>query len=204
MITKLIFFCAIMALLEMDTTYFGQFLIGRPAVAGAVAGVLTGDFFTCLQLGLFTELVYLDFIPIGSVVPPSGCVSVACAAMMLHYFGLPAPFAFFAGIACGIVFSFVDKYLRRARAKILHKAERKIYDGKTTAGAVILKSLLMQYGAVFIFVLGALFLAGPVFSAFLQKMPQNVITAFNFSYFIVPWMGLAVLFVSFGQKPRAD
>lgn len=201
---ELIIYCAIIAFMELDTTYLGQVLISRPVVVGSLLGFVTGDFFLGLQIGIFTELIYLDFMPIGGVVPPSGAISAGVAILMAHFFLMDIYFAFFVGILSGIVFSFIDKYMRKYRAGLLPSVEKDIIDGKTTSGMVLLQSLTLQYLVILSFLVVTLTVAGPGFNAISADIPEKLHIAFKFSYFVVPWVGLSVLFISFSSKPKAD
>ena len=201
---ELLLFCAVLALLEMDTTYIGQFLISRPIIVGGVLGLLTGDFYLGLQLGVFTELIYLDFIPIGGVVPPSGAISAGSGVLMAYFFGVPIYFAFFIGILSGIAFSFIERRIRRHRGIILRAAEAAITGGKLSPGRLIAESLIFQYLCIFTFLLVLLTVAGPALAFISFDIPEKVHIAFKFSYFIAPWMGMAVLFISFSTKPKTD
>ena len=201
---ELLLFCALVALLELDTTYIGQFMFSRPIIVGSVLGYLTGNFFLGLQLGVFTELIYLDFIPIGGVVPPSGAVSAGIGALMAYFFGLPAYFAFFMGIISGILFAFIEKRLRIMRARLLRGVEIKIMAGKLTPGLLMAQSILFQFLVVFTFLLIMLTIIGPLAAYCGAAAPQKVRIAFQFSYFVVPWIGLAVMFISFSTKPKTD
>ena len=60
MLLSLTGFCALIALIELDTTYVGQFLISRPFFVGTILGALTGNLFLGLQVGIFTELIFID------------------------------------------------------------------------------------------------------------------------------------------------
>lgn len=201
---SLLIYCSALALLELDTTYFGQFLLSRPVVVGSVIGFLTGDFFLGLQLGIFTELIYLDFIPIGGIVPPSGAISAGVGTIMAHFFNMDIYFAFFVGIVSGILFSFVEKKVRRYRSSILPKIARLLIDGKTTPGMVMFQSIVFQYLTVFTFLILTITIIGPLFAFISHDIPEKLHIAFKFSYFVVPWVGLSVLFISFSTKPKAD
>ena len=201
---ELMLFCALLAAFELDTTYMGQFMLSRPLIVGGVFGYLTGNLFLGLQIGVFTELIYLDFNPIGGVVPPSGAISAGAAVLMAHFFGLPAYFAFFAGIICGILFSFVEKRIRIMRAHVLRRAEAALIDGALSPAALMAQSLLFQFLAVFGFLLIMFTLAGPLAAYGAFAAPEKMRIAFQFSYFVVPWMGLAMMFISFSTKPKTD
>ena len=204
MVLTLIGFCALVALLELDTTYVGQLLISRPFVVGAVLGVLTGDLFLGLQVGIFTELIYIDYLPIGGVVPPSGAITVAIAILMNHFFGMNIYFAFFAGIVCGQIFSFVEKFLRKKRGDLLDSIESRLIDCEITPANVIFKSIITEFVFVFVFLILAICALGPLFNYLHNDISEKIHMAFKFAYYIVPWVGLCGLFLSFSTKPKED
>ncbi len=201
---ELLLICVVLAFLELDTTYLGQVLISRPTIVGSVIGFLSGDFFLGLQLGIFTELIYLDFMPIGGVVPPSGAISSGVAVIMARFFEMDIYFAFFVGIIAGIAFSFLEKELRRLRTKLLPSVERNLKESKTTSGAIMFQSLLLQFLSIYAFLIVCISLVGPAFGSISARIPENMHIAFKFSYFVVPWIGLAGLLLLFGAKPKAD
>ncbi|MGH7535587.1 MAG: PTS sugar transporter subunit IIC, partial [Gemmatimonadales bacterium] len=69
-------------LVGLDLVSVPQAMISRPMVAGAVAGVLTGDLEAGLRVGLLFELFALDVLPIGAVrYPDYGPATVAATAL---------------------------------------------------------------------------------------------------------------------------
>ena len=202
--SELLLLCAVLALMELDTTYIGQFLISRPLVVGSVMGLLTGNLFLGLQIGLFTELIYLDFIPIGGIVPPSGAISAGLGVLVAYFFAAPVYFAFFVGILGGAAFSIIEKRLRRFRSRLLRGAEARILAGSLSPGMLIFESLVFQYLCIFAFLIMALTIGGPLAAYISSAMPPKAHIAFQFSYFVVPWMGLVLLFISFSTKPKTD
>ena len=228
---ELVIACLVLALLEMDTTYLGQFLFSRPACTGAIMGFICGDFFIGLQLGIFTELLFIDFAPIGGVVPPSGAICSGIAVMLAAYFGMPAHISFFIGLLASLAFTRVEKRLRKYRSVILPRIEKYLINGllfeadpnqeiqtnqlQTNAGEenqtpimlspikLIMQSFFMEYLVVFFFVLVITALLGPVFFHFKDFIPPTLDVAFSFSYFLVPWIGLSMLFISFSTKQES-
>ena len=65
------------ALLELDAVQAGQFLLSRPAIVGPLLGWLNGCAAEGARLGILIELIYIDFIPVGGVIPPNGAVAAA-------------------------------------------------------------------------------------------------------------------------------
>ncbi len=65
----------------LDLVSVGQFMIARPIVAGAVAGVILGDPLAGGTVGAVLELFALDVLPVGGVrYPDYGVGAVAAAA----------------------------------------------------------------------------------------------------------------------------
>ena len=204
MILQLAGFCVLIALLELDTTYVGQFLISRPLFIGTIIGALTGNLFLGLQVGIFTELIYIDYMPIGGSIPPSGTITAALTLLMNYFFKMDIYFAFFVGIVCGQMFAFLERYLRNKRGKILEKIEKKLVEMKTTPGKIIFNSILTEFIAVFVFVALSMIVFGPLFAYLHQDISEKVHVAFKFAYYVVPWVGLCGLLLSFSTKPKED
>lgn len=204
MILSLVGLCALVALLELDTTYVGQLLISRPFIVGAVLGALTGNLFLGLQVGIFTELIYIDYLPIGGVVPPSGAITAAVAILMNHFFGMNIYFAFFVGIVCGQIFSFVEKFLHKKRSALLEKFEDKLINAEITPKNAIIKSILTEFMVAFGFLIISMAAFGPIFDSIHDCIPEKIHSAFKFAYYVVPWIGLCGLFLSFSKKPKED
>ena len=201
---ELISACAILALLEMDTTYLGQFLFSRPTCVGAVMGYFCGDFFLGLQLGVFTELLFIDFVPIGGVIPPSGALCAGFGVLFCTYFHTEVYFSFFIGLMLAMLFTLVEKFLRKYRSRILPSVEKQLIEGSLSPVRLIIQSFLFEYLAVFLFILTMTTLFGPSLFYLHNHITQSLHVAFKFSYFLVPWIGLSMLFISFSTKPRVE
>ena len=201
---ELVIACAVLALLEMDTTYLGQFLFSRPTCTGAIIGYLCGDFFLGLQLGVFTELLFIDFLPVGGVVPPSGAICAGLGVILSSYFKMDIYFSFFAGLMLSLLFTNVEKRLRKFRSVLLPEIERQLAEQTLTPIKLIVQSFLLEYMAIFIFILLMTTLFGPAFVFIDEHIPQTIHIAFRFSYFLVPWIGLSMLFISFSTKPKVE
>ncbi|MDR0645781.1 MAG: PTS sugar transporter subunit IIC [Elusimicrobiota bacterium] len=201
---EIFLFSALLALFEMDTTYVGQFLISRASVVGGVFGFLTGNLFFGLQIGIFTELLFADYNPIGGAVPPSGALSAGIAVLTMHFFGVDAYIAFFAGVLSGFIFSFIDKNIRRLKSEIQQKFHAKIINGTFAPKQIIASGLFFQYCCALTFVFVIITLLGPFIVLALASAPQKLLSAFAFSYFMAPWIGLVSLFMSFSPKQEAD
>lgn len=204
MLLYLVGFCALVALIDLDTTYIGQLLISRPLFIGAILGALTGNLFLGVQIGIFTELIYIDYLPIGGVVPPSGTITTSIALLMNYFFKMDIYFAFFVGIICGQIFAFVEKYVRNKRAKMLEEIEKDLCEIKISPAKIIIRNLGMEFVVVFVFLFLSMIVFGPLFNYMQEDISEKVHTAFKFAYYIIPWVGLCGLLLSFSTKPKED
>ena len=191
--------CALGAFLELDTTYAFQFLLSRGIIAGPLLSLVTGDLLTGLQVGVFSELVFIDFNPLGGVLPPSavGCCVVTLA---LHAMGIPVCFAFFIGVLGSAFFSFMERSMRLGRCGWLVYQEQKIVKNPGQLKWTIFVSLAQAFllslvGFVFLSSVG-----GWVMKHLLPFIPERVYLVSSLAYMAVPWIGLSTLISSFSLK----
>ncbi len=90
-------------LLALDETSFGQFMVSRPIVAGALAGWVLGDPMSGFLVGGILECVYLPRLHVGGALFPDGVpATVTAAAVYAQAPGAGAlAVALVAGLAIG-------------------------------------------------------------------------------------------------------
>lgn len=199
MTPEILVLCALGAFLELDTTYAFQFLLSRGIIAGPLLSLVTGDWLTGLQVGVFTELVFIDVSPLGGVLPPSavGCCTVTLA---LHAMGVPLCFAFFIGVLGGAFFSFMERSMRLGRCGWLVYQEKKIIKNPshlnwTMAVSLAQAFLLSLVGFVFLSTI-----SGWIMVRLLPFIPERMIQVSSIAYMAVPWIGLTTLVSNFNLK----
>ena len=199
MTLQILMMCVLGAFLELDTTYAFQFLLSRGIIAGPLLSLVTGDLMTGVQVGVFTELIFIDSNPLGGVLPPSavGCCTVTLA---LHAMGVPLCFAFFAGVLGGGFFSFMERSMRLGRCGWLVYQEQKIARKPAQLNWTIFVSLAQSLlfslvGFVFICSVG-----GWLMVSLLPVIPEKMQLVSSIAYMAVPWMGLTTLICSFNLK----
>ncbi|MDR2443927.1 MAG: PTS sugar transporter subunit IIC [Deltaproteobacteria bacterium] len=69
------------ALLNLDRQAVAQFGLARPIVTGALMGLFTGQVTIGLNLGFWTELLWLTRPPLGGHVSPNGGLAVSSAIL---------------------------------------------------------------------------------------------------------------------------
>ena len=180
-------------LLGLDTVQAGQFLLSRPALVGPVLGWLNGCPLEGARLGILLELLYIDFIPVGGVVPPNG-TAAAAAAVLAHTAGLAPSLSFFVGLAAGALFSPLDYRLRSARSAWNPLVEAQVRAGVFSLRRWVARSLLIENAAMAAYVF-AWFAA----AALLAQVPglARLYPGTDFAYALMPWLGLSGLYFRF-------
>jgi mannose/fructose/N-acetylgalactosamine-specific phosphotransferase system component IIC len=185
-------------LLELDNVQAGQFLLARPVFAGLLLGWFNSCPLEGARIGVLTELIYIDFIPVGAVVPPNGLVTAAAGVLAFSWAGLPESAAFFFGILAGFLYRGVDYRLRASRSSLSAVVEEEVAKrGVVRLESRLAGSLLTEsaVSGLFIFLLSA----SAVLSAGLWRRldPGVLPAALNFAYSLMPWLGLSGLYFRF-------
>ncbi|MCX5784804.1 MAG: PTS sugar transporter subunit IIC [Elusimicrobia bacterium] len=194
LILKALISSALAGLLELDTVQAGQFLLSRPALVGPLLGALNGCVLEGARLGVLIELIYIDFIPVGGVVPPNGAVAAAVGVLAHAWAGLAPSLAFFTGLFAGGLYSFVEYHLRSSRSRRNSVIEAGVKAGSERMNYWVADALLGESAAVSLYVFlfsGVIFLAGRFFKL------ETLTPAMNFAYSLMPWLGLSGLYFRF-------
>ncbi len=181
-------------LLGLDTVQAGQFLLSRPALVGPVLGWLNGCPLEGARLGILIELIYIDFIPVGGVVPPNGAAAAAAAVLAHAYGGLAPSLSFFLGVLAGAAYSPVETRLRGARS-----AWNPVVEAQAAAGTLELRRWLARAMLAENAALAAYAAAWAGLAALLALLPglTRLYPGTDFAYSLMPWLGLSGLYFRF-------
>ena len=199
MTPEILMLCALGAFLELDTTYAFQFLFSRGISAGPLLSLVTGDLMSGVQVGVFTELVFIDVNPLGGVLPPSavGCCVVSLA---LHAMGIPLCFAFFIGVLGAAFFSFMERSMRLGRCGWVVYQEQKIVKKASQLNWTILVSLAQAFLLALVGFVFICSVSGWIMVRVLPFIPERMQMVSAIAYMAVPWIGLTTLICNFNFK----
>jgi mannose/fructose/N-acetylgalactosamine-specific phosphotransferase system component IIC len=199
--TQILLICIVGALLELDTTYAFQFTLSRGIIAGPLLSLITGDLMTGLQIGIFTELIFIDISPLGGLLPPSGAVCCTLT-LALCSVGLPPYFAFFFGVIGAVLFSVCEVLVRKSRSGWLMRQEPLILQRPPYLSFVVVKALGISFIMTLAYLLFYSAVMGSSLARLLPFIPEKLHLASKFAYMAVPWIGLATLVSTFRLKTR--
>ncbi len=102
------------ALVALDTTVAGQFMISQPIVSAALAGLLFGELESAVYVGAIMQVMWLKLVPAGGTIFLNGnlgtITAVSVLALCLPVFPYSIEGLQFTVILYGIVISYVYGY----------------------------------------------------------------------------------------------
>lgn len=185
---------ALAGLLNLDAVQAFQFLLSRPALVGPALGLLNGCPAEGAKLGILLELLYIDFIPVGGVVPPNGTAAAAAGVLAHSAGGLAPSLAFFVGLGAGVIYSPIEYRLRAARSPWNSRVEAQVAAGDFNLTRWLAAAMFAESSAMTLYVLawaGAAALLG-----LLPGLPA-LYPSTDFAYSLMPWLGLSGLYFRF-------
>ncbi|MCX7698768.1 MAG: PTS sugar transporter subunit IIC [Candidatus Goldbacteria bacterium] len=210
---KIFLLSIIAALIELDAYYIGMFLIAQPLIIGGITGYFLDNIYVGIIIGSVVQLIWINNPPVGAFVPPStvtiSFISTVYSIIFLKLLSNANQDAIFMfslliGIPSGYFVGQIDIWHRKLNTKIMHLFEDKIKQCK------LLYLIIIQFLSIIIKILSniILFLLIIVFGISLAEkiylsLPLQLIRALTISFWIMPVVGLAVVFNMLYSKEGA-
>lgn len=201
---KIYLLSIIAAILELDAYYIGMFLISQPIIIGGVAGYILGNATAGIIIGSIVQLIWINNPPVGAFVPPS-TVTISFIATVYSIIFLKLltnanqdaifMFSLLIGIPSGYFVGQIDIWHRKLNIKIIRLFEdkikqcKKIYLYIIQFFSILIKFLLNIILFILIIIFG-ISLAEKIY----LSLPMQLIRALSISFWIMPVVGLAVVF----------
>ena len=194
--------CAGAALLELDGVRVGQCMLSRPIVAGPLLGLAAGSPWTGLSMGLLLELMTIDELPVGNVVPLNGTVATAAAVLLsAGPWEVAEAAALPAGIAVGWAFSRIERSVRARLSWLSEEAVACAQDGRAVPWSRLIGTGLgFHAGACALFLFAAVAALSPALSWCWAAAPETVRRGLHFAYAAAPWLGWSAALTA--SRPR--
>ena len=197
------------AVLSLDRSSCGPFMVGRPLMTGFIIGALTNEPYYGTWMGLSVELLWLAAIPLGGqLIPNTGpAVAAAFIAWVGSGFG-PAVGAF--QTEAGLVVSFltvplwawgftaIDKYSRKLVPRQLAAVRADLQEGREPR---LFQRNLCGLGWTLLFSLvgitAAVAVNGLMLGLMARLAPEIVLINLRFLFTFIPFLGLLGMAVGF-------
>ncbi len=183
----------ILALIELDETAAGQFMISRPIVLGPLAGAAFGDALLGGGLGLLFELFSLVDPPVGGYLPINPSVALSGALLFSASGGGPTPAGFALGLVLGWIHGLLETTLRRRRVSTARRAEKRLAAGEEPRLMIAAAVELARQAAFTFFLLAAAVLVRRAFLQGWLPQPWWLSAGLRAGLALAPWIGLGAL-----------
>jgi PTS system mannose-specific IIC component len=97
-------------------------LVERPLVVGLLWGLFMGDLETSLYVAVFYELLWLDFIPVGTFIPPHMTAATFTALTLNNFLGLTSLPLVCLSLVAGLPMAWLGARLERTMRDRLNRS----------------------------------------------------------------------------------
>lgn len=184
---------------------FGQCMIDRPIVVGAIAGLVMGDFQTGIIMGASLEAVFMGAVYVGGQLSAEPAAATIFAVTFAVRQGISSDAALALAIPIGILSAFISMFIfnivLNAFVPLLDKyAEDNNLKGFTWLhyGCWIFRFLILS---VFMFV--GVYLGSDFVKAFVDSIPDVVMRGLTAAGSFLPAVGFSILLKMLWSKELA-
>jgi mannose/fructose/N-acetylgalactosamine-specific phosphotransferase system component IIC len=187
-------------LLCLDRIFF-QVMVSRPVVSASVIGLLLGDPYVGMITGALIELIWIDRLPVGTVVPPNDTVSAVLISAAVILAGRSLGAVSKEVIALGIILllptalagQIMDIWIIRGNDKIARAALKTAADGDIDGVSRLhIRALLRTYLINTVFIFTALGIGVYALQTIYSLIPPAVLKSLVYVYLFLPILGVAV------------
>lgn len=176
-------------------------MVSRPVVAASVIGLLLGDLYVGMITGALIELIWIDRLPVGTVVPPNDTVSAVLISAAVILAGRSLGAVSKEVIALGIILllptalagQIMDIWIIRGNDKIARAALKTAADGDIDGVSRLhIRALMRTYLINTVFIFTALGIGVYALQTIYPLIPPAVLKSLVYVYLFLPILGVAV------------
>lgn len=180
---------------------FLQVMVSRPVVSGTIIGLLLGDPQTGLISGALVELLWIDRLPVGTVVPPNDTIAAVLIAATVIIAGKSLGSVSKEVIALGIVLlvpmaflgQIMDIWVIRGNDKIARSSLEPAAAGDIDGvSRMHLRALSRTYLINALFIFAALGVGTFALEAVYPLLTPSLLRSLQYMYLFLPVLGVAV------------
>lgn len=192
-----------------DTVAIGQFMISRPIFCGPVIGLILGDVTAGLYAGMIMELIWINVVPLGNVVPPDATVVTVSVTYLAATMGGSEKgylvFLILCLVPVGILFKKLDIMHRDFNSFFVHKLDEKLAEGDISyIDKVVYFSVALFILKGIAFLLAVMWIGEKIFPYIYSLLGSSLRESLSEVFYIIPSVGLgvAITVFLFKQSPK--
>ncbi|MFH1784410.1 MAG: PTS sugar transporter subunit IIC [bacterium] len=210
MIDQIVLISFVGSFISLDVMTIWQVMISRPLVTAPVVGWILGDMGTGIIIGIMLELIWINVLPIGTVIPPDVSTSaiIATAQAVLTKQFLPYQhmdvlimIAVMWAVPLGVIYKKIDIWLRWFNRHFAHQVDSFAQSGNTIGIEFITRmSIAAIFAKTFVFYVIAIWLGVQLTVKVVPVLPHNVKMGLELARSLLPALGFAAVLDIFGSK----
>ncbi len=210
MFSQIVFISFIGGFISLDVMTIWQVMISRPLVTAPIIGWLCGSVETGLIIGVLLELIWINILPLGTVIPPdvsaTAIIATAQAVFCKHILPYQSSdviivLVIMCAVPLGTVFKKVDIWLRWFNRKFVYLIDR-YAEKDNIAGIeyVIHLSILMTLLKNFVFYTVGIYLGIFLVTTITPLLSVGVKEGLRLALVMLPALGFAAVLDIFIMK----
>jgi PTS system N-acetylgalactosamine-specific IIC component len=166
----------------------------RPIVAGAIVGLILGDFQKGLIVGGTLELVFLGVMPIGGAQPPNSIIGGILGTAFAILTNVDAKIAIGIAVPFSIAVQAASNLVYTGNAGFIHKADKYALEGNTKGvDNMNLAGMIPMFIFYFLFAFVPLYFGAGAAQSVINAIPAKIMEGIQVAGGMMPAVGFAIL-----------
>ncbi len=200
--TEIIALSFLAALLSVDVTLFGQFMISRPIVCGPLIGYFLGDIKTGLWVGMLVDLIWIGNIPMGAAIPTDATAVTVLSTIwgIIVFPGQRAGvvLALALAVIAGVLFKQVDIGMRYYNIRIVHWMENGVRKGNDSyINYSVYLGIALFIVKSFVFYVLLSYAGQWVLRKLFVHLTPHMMMGLSHAWYLLPLVGFGMVVVNF-------
>ncbi|MFH1378947.1 MAG: PTS sugar transporter subunit IIC [bacterium] len=206
MVHEILTIALIGALISLDVTVLGQWMISRPLVSGMIIGSVLGDPWSGFKVGVIIELLWIDVIPVGVSIPLNASIVAVLASswyILVNRYSMAAMIlGICLAIQAGILFKKIDVSMRKLNVLMVHWIDACVIKGQEKRIPLFIYiGIVLSFARSFIFYIMLLYPGYLVIALLINRLPPEIMRGLHLSSEVLPLLGIIVAMKAVHLKP---
>ena len=210
MFSQIVFISFIGGFISLDVMTLWQVMVSRPLVTAPIIGWLCGSIETGIIMGVLLELIWINILPLGTVIPPDVSATAIIATAQAVFCKKILPYqsseviivlVIMCAVPLGTIFKKVDIWLRWFNRKFAYLIDR--YAGKNDIAGiecVIYLSVLVMLLKNFVFYVIGIYLGIFLVTTIVPLLSVGVKEGLRLALGLLPALGFAAVLDIFRMR----
>lgn len=174
---------------------FGQCMIERPIVVGAVAGLLLGDPTLGIIMGASLEAIFMGAVNIGGQVSAEPASATVFAVVFAIHSGIDAEAALALATPIGVLMGFVSMFINNVAFSVFVPFIDKAAEDDNTSALTFINfgAWVLRFGIFAIIMFCGVLVGQPAVEALVNNIPDVVMRGLTAAGGLMPAVGFAIL-----------